>query len=61
MHPSQPSFTEAETVIASRLLTILEPHFDASTRQLYAKTFNRDLGQIARASKLLEAYISESF
>ncbi|HEV7325243.1 MAG TPA: methyl-accepting chemotaxis protein [Bosea sp. (in: a-proteobacteria)] len=50
MHPSQPSFTEAEAAIASRLLTILEPHFDVSTRKLYAKTFSRDLDQLDVAS-----------
>lgn len=46
MHPSQPSFTEVEAAIASRLLTILEPHFDASIRQLYVKTFGRDLDKL---------------
>ncbi|MGE7471695.1 methyl-accepting chemotaxis protein [Bosea sp. NPDC003192] len=50
MHPSQPSFTEAEAVIASRLLTILEPHFDASVHRLYARTFSRDLNQLDVAS-----------
>jgi methyl-accepting chemotaxis protein len=50
MHPSQPSFTQAEAAIASRLLTILEPHFDVSTRKLYAKTFKRDLDQLDVAS-----------
>ncbi len=39
MHPSQPSFTASEAAIASRLLALLEPHFDAFVRKLYIKTF----------------------
>lgn len=46
MHPSQPTFSAAEAAIASRLLAILEPHFDASVRKLYLKTFGRDLDQL---------------
>jgi methyl-accepting chemotaxis protein len=42
MQPSQPSFTASETEIASRLLAILEPHFDASIQKLYSKTFGRE-------------------
>jgi len=49
MQPSQPAFTAAEAAIASRLLALLEPHFDASVRKLYIKTFgsDRDLRQDA--------------
>jgi uncharacterized protein YoxC len=39
MQPSQPKFADAEAAIAARLLAILEPHFDASVRKLYEKTF----------------------
>ena len=35
--------------------------FGAGGEGFFRRCFNRDLGQIARASKLLEAYISESF
>ena len=35
--------------------------FGAGGEGFFRLCFNRDLGQIARASKLLEAYISESF
>ena len=41
-----PEFWAGVSRIASRLLTILEPHFDASVRKLYAKTFRRDLDQL---------------
>lgn len=42
MQPSVPSFTPKETEIASRLLAILEPHFDASVQRLYSMTYGRD-------------------
>ncbi|TCR68752.1 methyl-accepting chemotaxis protein [Bosea sp. BK604] len=42
MQPSVPSFTPQETEIASRLLAILEPHFDASVQRLYKMTYGRD-------------------
>ena len=38
MQPSAPPFSATETAIAGRLLTVLEPHFEASVRKLYGKT-----------------------
>ena len=43
MHLSQQSFSATERLIAQRLLALLEPHFEASVRALYQKTFQTDL------------------
>jgi uncharacterized protein YoxC len=39
MRPSLPIFSPAEREIVAHLLALLEPHFNASIRQLYQKTF----------------------
>ncbi|MDP3409439.1 methyl-accepting chemotaxis protein [Bosea sp. (in: a-proteobacteria)] len=42
MQPSPNMFSAAEKEIASRLLALLSPHFDASIETLYSTTFGRD-------------------
>jgi methyl-accepting chemotaxis protein len=42
MQPSPNMFSTSEKEIASRLLALLAPHFDASIEKLYSATFGRD-------------------
>jgi methyl-accepting chemotaxis protein len=42
MQPSSNMFSASEKEIASRLLALLSPHFDASIETLYSATFGRD-------------------
>lgn len=44
MQPPLPALTPAERMIASRLLGLLEPHFDPSVWMLYQKTFGGRAG-----------------
>jgi uncharacterized protein YoxC len=55
MQPSLPHFSAAETAIAARLLAILQPHFDASVRLLYQKTFGDE-----RHHKKPETFVDEN-
>jgi methyl-accepting chemotaxis protein len=55
MQPAKPSFSASESAIASRLLEILEPHFDASVRKLYIKTFGA-----AEHARQHETYLDEA-
>lgn len=54
MQRSLPHFSAAETAIVARLVTILEPHFDASARRLYQTTFGD-----ARHAKKPETFADE--